>query len=62
MVDPFWQWAAIALLASVVLNPWIAHRKNRSPWLWFVLGVLFNPAAFIVLLFRPTLSPAAPGE
>jgi hypothetical protein len=51
----------------MVLNPWIAYRKNRSPWLWFVLGVLFNPVAFVVLLFRPSLSrppyrpPAAPG-
>ncbi len=63
-----WLWAAIAVLATMVLNPWIAYSKNRSPWLWFVLGVLFNPIAFVVLLFRPTLPraryrpPAAPGE
>jgi len=62
-----WLWLAIAVLATMVLNPWIAYRKNRSPWLWFVLGVLFNPVAFVVLLFRPSLSrppyrpPAAPG-
>jgi hypothetical protein len=63
-----WLWAAIAVLATIVLNPWIAYRKNRSPWLWFVLGVLFNPVAFVVLLFRPALPrppcrpPATPGE
>lgn len=63
-----WLWAAIAVLATIALNPWIAHQKNRSPWLWFVLGVLFNPVAFVVLLFRPALPrppyrpPAAPGE
>ena len=63
-----WLWIAIAVLATCVLNPWIAYRKNRSPWLWFVLGLLFNPVALVVLLFRPTLPrppyrpPAAPGE
>ncbi len=63
-----WLWLAIAVLATMALNPWIAYRKNRSPWLWFWLGVLFNPVAFVVLLFRPSLprppyrSPAATGE
>jgi len=44
----------------------IAYRKNRSPWLWFVLGLLFNPVALVILLFRPSLPrppyrpPAAP--
>jgi hypothetical protein len=63
-----WIWLAIAVLAACVLNPWIAYKKNRSAWLWFVLGLLFNPVAFVVLLFRPTLPrapyrpPAAPGE
>jgi uncharacterized membrane protein HdeD (DUF308 family) len=62
-----WLWLAIAVLASMVLNPWIAYRKNRSPWLWFVLGLLFNPVALVILLFRPALPrlpyrpPAAPG-
>jgi len=62
-----WLWLAIAVLATMVLNPWIAFRKNRSPWLWFVLGLLFNPVAFVILLFRPTLPrppyrpPPAPG-
>jgi hypothetical protein len=62
-----WLWLAIAVIATMVLNPWIAYRKNRSPGLWFVLGLLFNPVALVVLLFRPTLPrppyrrPAAPG-
>lgn len=63
-----WLLLAIAVLVTIVLNPWIAYRKNRSPWMWLVLGLLFNPVAFVVLLFRPTLPrlpyrpPAAPGE
>jgi hypothetical protein len=62
-----WFCAAIAMLATCVLNPWIAYRKNRSPLLWLVLGLLFNPIAFVILLFRPALPhspyrpPAAPG-
>ncbi len=57
-----WLCTVIALLATVVLNPWIAHRKNRSPWLWLVLGVLFNPIAFVILLCLPhqPSSPYAP--
>jgi hypothetical protein len=43
----------------MALNPCIASRKNRSPGLWFVLGLLFNPVACLVLLFRPAL-PLAP--
>jgi hypothetical protein len=64
----FWHWAAIALLATVVLNPLIAYKKNRPVFLWFGLGVLFNPIALVVLLSLPRLPrppfrpPAAPGE
>src|SRR5262249_24124058 len=63
-----WQWLAIAVVASVVLNPWIAYKKTRPMWLWFALGVLFNPIALVILLFLPSLPrppyrpPAAPGE
>ena len=63
-----WQWAAIAVLVTVVLNPFIARRKNRSAWLWFVLGLLFNPIAFVILLFLPAepnppyTPPATPGS
>jgi hypothetical protein len=54
-----WLCVAVAFLATCVLNPWIAARKNRSPLLWFVLGLLANPVAFIILLFRPALPRAA---
>jgi len=48
-----WLCVAVAFVATCVLNPWIAARKNRSALLWFVLGLLFNPVALFVLLFRP---------
>jgi hypothetical protein len=52
-----WLCVAAAFIATCVLNPWIASRKNRSALLWFVLGLLFNPIAFFILLFRPALPP-----
>jgi len=63
-----WQWTAIAVLVTVALNPFIARRKNRSAWLWLVLGVLFNPIACVILLFLPAAHdpaytpPATPGS
>jgi hypothetical protein len=64
----FWHWMAIAVLAMCALTPLIAYKKNRPVFLWFALGVLAGPIAFVVLLFLPTLPrppyrpPAAPGE
>ena len=63
-----WQWMAITVLAMCAVTPWIAYKKNRPALLWFVLGVLFNPITFVILLFLPALPrepyrlPAAKGE
>jgi hypothetical protein len=60
-----WHWMAIAILVMCAITPWIAYKKNRPALWWFVLGVPFNPIAFIILLFLPRLPyrpPAAQGE
>ncbi len=50
------------------LTPVIAYRKNRSAVWWFVLGLMFNPVAVMVLLCLPAQArkpywpPAASGE
>ena len=37
-----------------VANGFIASRKNRSVVNWVILGLMFNPIAFVVLLFLPS--------
>jgi hypothetical protein len=48
-----WLWLAWAVVALSVANAFVAHRKRRSPTLWFVLGLMFNPITFFVLLYLP---------
>jgi hypothetical protein len=63
-----WLWMAVAVVVMCAVTPWIAYAKNRSALLWLVLGLMFNPIAFVILLFLPALPrqsyrpPAAPGE
>ena len=49
-----WQWLLVAALVTTVANGVIAHRKSRSVLGWVVLGLMFNPIAFVVLLFLPS--------
>jgi hypothetical protein len=49
-----WHWLIIIVLAMTVANGFIASRKNRSVVGWVILGVMFNPIAFVVLLFLPS--------
>jgi hypothetical protein len=64
----FWHWVAVAVLVMCAVTPWIAYKKNRPVFLWFALGVLTNPIAFVVLLFLRSLPrppyrpPAAKGD
>jgi hypothetical protein len=64
----FWHWMAVAVIAMCAVTPWIAYLKNRPVFLWFALGMLTNPIAFVVLLCLPSRPrppyrpPAAPGE
>jgi len=53
-----WAWAALAIVALSFTNAMIARWKNRSMTLWFILGLMFNPISFIVLLCLPTRSRA----
>ena len=67
-VMSFWHWMAVAAVVMCAATPWIAYKKNRPAGVWFVLGLLTNPIAFVVLLFLPSRPrppyrpPAAPGE
>jgi hypothetical protein len=49
-----WHWLIIVLLAMTVANGFVASRKNRSVVNWVILGLMFNPIAFVVLLFLPS--------
>jgi hypothetical protein len=49
-----WQWLLIVVLVTTVANGVIAHRKNRWVLGWVILGLMFNPIAFVVLLFLPS--------
>jgi hypothetical protein len=49
----FWHWMIIAVLLMTVGNGLIAYQKNRSVAAWVILGLMFNPIAFVVLLFLP---------
>jgi hypothetical protein len=69
MQDPsLWQLILIGLLVICVVTPVIAYKKNRSAALWFVLGLMFSPVAFVVLLClpaqarKPYCPPARGGE
>jgi hypothetical protein len=63
-----WQLILIGLLVICAVTPVIAYKKNRSAVLWFVLGLMFNPVALVVLLCLPARTrkpywpPAAGGE
>jgi Na+/melibiose symporter-like transporter len=63
-----WHWLAVALLVMCAVTPLVAYWKNRPVFLWFALGVMLNPIAFVVLLFLPKqarppyVPPAAAGE
>jgi hypothetical protein len=56
----FWHWIIIAILLMTVANGLIAYRKNRSVAAWVILGLMFNPIAFVVLLFLPRLDDFSP--
>ena len=68
VVMSFWHWMMVAAVVMYAATPWIAYKKNRPAGVWFVLGLLANPIAFIVLAFLPSRPrppyrpPAAPGE
>jgi hypothetical protein len=47
------QWLLVVVLVTTVANGLIANRKNRSVAVWVILGLMFNPVAFVVLLFLP---------
>jgi hypothetical protein len=49
-----WEWLLILVLLTTVANGFIAHAKTRSVLAWVILGLMFNPIAFIVLLFLPS--------
>jgi hypothetical protein len=49
-----WHWLLIIVLVTTVANGIIAYRKNRSVAGWVILGLMFNPVAFVVLLFMPS--------
>jgi len=49
-----WQWLIFVVLVTTVANGIIAQRKGRSVAGWVVLGLMFNPIAFVVLLCLPS--------
>jgi hypothetical protein len=49
-----WEWLLILVLVTTVANGFIAHHKRRSIIVWVILGLMFNPFAFLVLLFLPS--------
>src|SRR5262249_52464825 len=59
-----WHWLVLAVIATIVANGFIARHKGRSVAGWVVLGLLFNPIAFVVLLCLPSerldVPPAPP--
>ncbi|HEX4554800.1 MAG TPA: hypothetical protein VH249_12485 [Xanthobacteraceae bacterium] len=63
-----WELIVIGVLVLCAVTPVIAYKKNRSAVLWFVLGLMFNPVALVVLLCLPARTrkpyspPAAGGE
>ena len=50
-----WLWLLFVVLAMVIANGFIAHRKGRSVIGWVILGLMFNPIAFVILLNLPSL-------
>jgi uncharacterized membrane protein YoaK (UPF0700 family) len=54
-----WIGVVVAFVAMCAITPMIASKKNRPPALWFVLGLLFNPIALVILLRLPSPSPAS---
>jgi hypothetical protein len=50
-----WHWMLIVVLITTVANGIIAHRKGRWVAGWVILGLMFNPVAFVVLLCLPSL-------
>jgi hypothetical protein len=55
-----WHLLIIILLLMTCGNGVIASRKNRSVVGWVILGLMFNPIAFVVLLFLPSVATAEP--
>ncbi len=49
-----WEWLLILVVAMAAANGFIARAKSRSVLGWIILGLMFNPIAFIVLLFLPS--------
>jgi len=49
-----WQWLLIIVLITTVANGFIAKRKDRWVLGWVILGLMFNPIAFVVLLLLPS--------
>jgi hypothetical protein len=49
-----WQWLLIIVLVTTVADGVIAKSKNRWVLGWVILGLMFNPIAFVVLLFLPS--------
>ena len=49
-----WNWLLIVVLVTTVANGIIANRKNRWVAGWVILGLMFNPVAFAILLFLPS--------
>ena len=49
-----WHWLLIVVLVMTVANGIIAHSKSRWVAGWVILGLMFNPIAFVVLLFLPS--------
>ena len=43
------------VLIMTVANGFIARHKGRSALGWVILGLMFNPIAFVVLLLLPSL-------
>ena len=51
--------AALLLLAAFTyLSGWLAGRRGRSAKLWYWMGAIFGPVAFLaVALLPPVLEP-----
>jgi hypothetical protein len=47
-------WLSVAILAGG-----LAHTRNRSPWVWFLLTAFLGPIAAFLLVVWPPL-PARP--
>ncbi len=53
-----WQWLIVMVLVMTMGNGFIAQHKGRSALGWIILGLMFNPIAFVVPAV-PALSPPA---